>query len=52
MYKEDDDEKKMVRTFYSSSVFEFKNLREKVETPCFLAAWNRKKQNRRNFDFT
>ena len=29
----------MVRTFYSSSVFEFKNLREKVETPCFLAAW-------------
>ena len=37
MYKEDDDEKKM-RTFYSSSVFEFKKLREKVETPCFLAA--------------
>ena len=26
MYKEDDDEKKMVRTFYSSSVFEFKKF--------------------------
>ena len=42
MYKEDDDEKKMVRTFYSSSVFEFKNLREKVETPCFFGGLNRK----------
>ena len=39
-----------MRTFYSSSVFEFKKLREKVETPLSLffgGLLNKKKQQKK-----